>query len=460
LSQAENFPDGSRSFVDWDTEYYPTGSSPNIASGWFDNRRGTSSIEFPFELSWNDGSVNHVGFSMTPATNTSASNFNTLDNNGTGYFTVGTASSTTGAFDVFQNGASTCAGIYDSGASTIYGLTDSLPAPAGCTALGGYYHGLAIGGNSSGTGTPIFGVLNSSQSSNGRGHTALTIYDTNEVDTFNNELDDGNGNARIAGTLNASGTITQAGVPVLTANQTITVTATGDATGTATGTTSITIPLVLKSPITENVSTTAVTSSAITNTGVKSALVLNSGAGAEGAYGGASACSAGNAVTAIGAVGTTTCAAFSTATAANPTASVGTSAVNGSASTYMRSDGAPALSSQFASSSVTMNLYDATTTQPYNFTEWIPNKSITVANVLCNEYAAATTTVDLYQATALATTTKSTDLVASIACGQKGTTTNSITTSTVAAGVPIIASTTATTGVPSWTSFTIYYQTN
>jgi hypothetical protein len=107
-----------------------------------------------------------------------------------------------------------------------------------------------------------------------------------------------------------------------------------------------------------------------------------------------------------------------------------------------------------------MNLYDATTTQPYNFTEWIPNKSITVANVLCNEYAAATTTVDLYQATALATTTKSTDLVASIACGQKGTTTNSITTSTVAAGVPIIASTTATTGVPSWTSFTIYYQTN
>lgn len=238
LSQAENFPDGSRSFVDWDTEYYPTGTNPNIASGWFDNKRGTSSVEFPFVLSWNDGSINHVGFSMTPATNTSASNFNTLDNNGTGYFTVGTASSTTGAFDVYQNGASTCAGIFDSGANTIYGLTDSLPDPAGCTALGGYYKGLAIGGSSSGNGSPIFGVLNSSQSSNGKGHTALTIYDTNEVDTYNNTLDDGNGNAivsstlKVGGTLNASGTITQAGVPVCTTAICIS-TSTFNATGTA-----------------------------------------------------------------------------------------------------------------------------------------------------------------------------------------------------------------------------------
>jgi hypothetical protein len=50
----------------------------------------------------------------------------------------------------------------------------------------------------------------------------------------------------------------------LTANQTITVTATGEATGTATGTTSISLPLVLKSPVTENVSTTQVTATALT----------------------------------------------------------------------------------------------------------------------------------------------------------------------------------------------------
>lgn len=217
LSQAENFPDGSRSFVDWDTEYYPTGTNPNIASGWFSNSRGTSSILFPFVLSWNDGSINHVGFTESPAVATSASKLNANFNLGTnGQFSVGTAATSTGAFVINQNGASTCAGIYDSGASTIYGMTDSLPAPAGCTALGGYYHGLAIGGSSSGTGTPIFGVLNSSQSSNGLGHTAFTVYDTNEVDTYNNVLDDKSGNAKIAGTLNASGTITQAGVTVCT----------------------------------------------------------------------------------------------------------------------------------------------------------------------------------------------------------------------------------------------------
>lgn len=314
LSQAENFPDGSRSFVDWDTEYYPTGTNPNVASGWFDNKRGTSSVEFPFELSWNDGSVNHVGFSMTPATNTSASNFNTLDNNGTGYFTVGTASSTTGAFDVFQNGANTCAGVYDSGANTIYGLTDSLPAPAGCIALGGYYHGLGIGGSTANAGSPIFGVLNSLQSSNGRGHTAFTVYDTNEVDTFNNELDDGNGNAvvsstlKVGGTLNATGTITQAGVPVCTttnclasstalvssfngASGTIAyhVTATGNVTTTVSGaTTTISLTGVIPSSSGGTATTTALGSNAFTNTTIPTTYIstLNSSSGTYNIYAG------------------------------------------------------------------------------------------------------------------------------------------------------------------------------
>jgi len=52
---------------------------------------------------------------------------------------------------------------------------------------------------------------------------------------------------------------------------------------------------------------TLTASSSITNQGVKSALVLNSAAGLEGAYGGASACSANNFVTTISAIGGTTC---------------------------------------------------------------------------------------------------------------------------------------------------------
>jgi len=50
-----------------------------------------------------------------------------------------------------------------------------------------------------------------------------------------------------------------------------------------------------------------VASSSITNQQVKSALVLNSATGLEGAYGGASACSTNNWVTALSAVGGTTC---------------------------------------------------------------------------------------------------------------------------------------------------------
>lgn len=212
LSQAENFPDGSRTFVDWDTEYYPTGTNPFIASGWFDNMRGTSSILLPFVVNFNDGSVNQTALKIYPVSSTSASKEYAQFNLGTnGQLFVGTSPTSTGAFVVNQNGGNTCAGIYDSGAATTYGFADSLPAPAGCTALGGYYHGLAIGGNSSGAGSPIFGVLNSSQSSNGKGHTGFTIYDTNEVDTFNNTLDDGNGNASVKGNLQVFGNLTDGG---------------------------------------------------------------------------------------------------------------------------------------------------------------------------------------------------------------------------------------------------------
>jgi hypothetical protein len=231
--QSVTLPDGSTDFLDNNFQNYPTGTNPNADFGLFDNARGTSSQLFPFEVSFNNGVTNAVPLEISPTAGaTSTSQFDALFNLGTnGQLVVGNSTNTTGDFVVNQNGASTCAGIYDSGASTIYGLTDSLPAPAGCTALGGYYKGLGIGGVTSGTGSPIFGVLNSSESSNGRGHTALTVYDTNEVDTFNNELDNGAGQAFFAGDvgaqnsspaqavdINASGSYGIAGFPIANAS--------------------------------------------------------------------------------------------------------------------------------------------------------------------------------------------------------------------------------------------------
>src|SRR5487761_1363106 len=72
-------------------------------------------------------------------------------------------------------------------------------------------------------------------------------------------------------------------------------------------------------------------------------LVLGNGTSPKSPYAGSS-CVAGDFVTAVSASGVATCALPSYAAGANPTASVGLTAVNGSASTFMRSDAAPALS--------------------------------------------------------------------------------------------------------------------
>lgn len=96
-------------------------------------------------------------------------------------------------------------GIYDSTAGLYYGISKDLPSPSGTSTLGGYYHGLGVGGSSAGAGNPIFGVLNSGQSGEGINNTAFTILDNNKVYTFKNTLDDGSGNANFAGLLSASG---------------------------------------------------------------------------------------------------------------------------------------------------------------------------------------------------------------------------------------------------------------
>ena len=75
-------------------------------------------------------------------------------------------------------------GIYNPNNDLFYGIFPVLPAPAGATGLGGYYNGVGISGSSNYTATPIFGVLNNAQSTNGIGHTALTVYDDNTIESF------------------------------------------------------------------------------------------------------------------------------------------------------------------------------------------------------------------------------------------------------------------------------------
>ena len=89
-------------------------------------------------------------------------------------------------------------GIFDTGNNAYYGIATTLPAPTASdghtvVALGGYYNGLGVGGSTNTGDNPIFGVLNSSQSGNGIGSTALTVYANNKIKDFYNVLDNGAG---------------------------------------------------------------------------------------------------------------------------------------------------------------------------------------------------------------------------------------------------------------------------
>lgn len=122
-------------------------------------------------------------------------------------FGLGTPN-TAGAFTWQPNGvhqgsyADPWFGIYDG--SKYVGIAAGLPAPAGTAVVGGYYSGMGVGGASAFTGTPIFGVLSSTQSGSGLGSVALTVTDSNVVETLRNTLDDGNGRAAVTGRLTAA----------------------------------------------------------------------------------------------------------------------------------------------------------------------------------------------------------------------------------------------------------------
>lgn len=151
----------------------------------------------------------------------------------------------------------------------------------------------------------------------------------------------------------------------------------------------------------------------------------------------------------------------STSTPANPSATIGTSAVNGTANTFLRSDGSPALGTQFASSSITFNIYDATTTSPYSYAKWRANKAVTLQQVSCDENAAATTTMEIYKVTAgLNSIVNGGTFLSSMNCGISGNTQNTSGTNTMAVGDFLIVNATSMTGVPKWTTATIYFQIN
>ena len=129
--------------------------------------------------------------------------------------TDGTDSSA-GAFVV--NPANQTAGVWSTDSAKLIGISMRTPGPAGTATVGGYFNGLGIGGFSSSGNNPIFGVLNSAQSGEGIGHTALTVTDTNVVQSFNNALDDGTGKMSAAGIISANaGTSSAGSAPILTA---------------------------------------------------------------------------------------------------------------------------------------------------------------------------------------------------------------------------------------------------
>lgn len=128
-------------------------------------------------------------------------------------------------------------------------------------------------------------------------------------------------------------------------------------------------------------------------------------------------------------------------------------AISGSGQTITFTSG-----TQYASSSMTFNIYDATSTSPYKFAKWRTSTAATLAAVSCNEAAAATTTVQIYKATSVATTTNAGDLIASLACGISGTSTTSFAASSLAVDDFIIVNVTSTAGVPTWTAVNVYYK--
>ena len=143
---------------------------------------------------------------------------------------------------------------------------------------------------------------------------------------------------------------------------------------------------------------------------------------------------------------------------ANPTAVADVTAVNGVATTFMRSDGAPAIARKFASSSEPFSLYNATTTtstiNPVLYHKLVWDYPQVISKISCYEVS-GTTTIRIYKSTGMATTTVLSDIVASLVCGATLNTVTSFTSSTLLAGEALIMIPTSTAGTPQLTTIEI-----
>lgn len=111
---------------------------------------------------------------------------------------------------------------------------------------------------------------------------------------------------------------------------------------------------------------------------------------------------------------------------------------------------------ELASTTLAFVFYDATSTAPYKFQKIRVPYAMTLSEVYCDEYAGATTTVQLHRTTANGTTTNAQTYLSSIACGINGTNTASFTSSSVTANTWLVAVVSSTAGTPSLTSITIH----
>jgi hypothetical protein len=111
---------------------------------------------------------------------------------------------------------------------------------------------------------------------------------------------------------------------------------------------------------------------------------------------------------------------------------------------------------ELASSTIVFNFYDATSTAPYKFQKVRIEYPATISSVYCDEYASATTTIQLYRVTSNGSYTNAQDYLSSIACGIGGNTTTSFSSSTIPAGTWLVANSTSTAGTPSLTTVNIH----
>jgi hypothetical protein len=107
-----------------------------------------------------------------------------------------------------------------------------------------------------------------------------------------------------------------------------------------------------------------------------------------------------------------------------------------------------------ASSSMSFEFFNATATAPA-FLDYQTSGAKNITQVNCFEYAAATTTVELYYNTTLASSGIQQVILSSIACGINGTSVTSFTTSTLPAGAFLFANVNSTAGTPQLTTVNV-----